>query len=318
MASIAARVHVIAQQQLRDLLSQAVEEVWFTLPGYDRENVDEWLSRVLPLVDAAQRRSVALTDAYLARERGRDVLGVPVDETTGAPVRNGTPPEVVYQRPLITLWSALADGASFAQAFARGLDRATSAAETDALLSMRAAASWVGEIDDGIYGYERVTDGSACDLCQIASTQRYHTSQLMPIHSHCGCSVAPLTEPAEGGIVNRDLYRQLKADRAMDRITAARRERGFRQRADANEQRARRWRREAASEQDPERRERLIERADRYEQRAAEQRRTAEQLAAGDRRVPEAVAVREHGELGPVLTDASHRFTSQDDLPLAA
>lgn len=45
-----------------------------------------------------------------------------------------------------------------------------------------------------IVGYERVPDGNACDLCDLASGQRYTRGDLMPIHDGCGCGVEPLTE----------------------------------------------------------------------------------------------------------------------------
>lgn len=45
-----------------------------------------------------------------------------------------------------------------------------------------------------VVGYERVPDGSACALCNIAAGQRYTSGNLMPIHDRCGCGVMPLTE----------------------------------------------------------------------------------------------------------------------------
>lgn len=250
-----AHAHITAQERLRRAVSQAVAHVWATLPAYDDGNVDEFLGMVVPVVNAGQRQSVAVTEAYLARERRRRPLGIDPGTVIGPAARNGVAPEEVYRRPFVTVWTALKAGTAFAQAVDAGLERLTSTAETDIQLAMRGTLQAVGEADDGIHGYERIPDGNACDLCLIASTQRYHVSDLMPIHNRCGCGVGVLTDPAVGQVINQDRYRQLKDSGAIKRIT------GQRQRS-----------RGAAAEQ-------------------------------------VTVAVRDHGELGPVLVDAAQHFT---------
>lgn len=226
-----AEAHVIAQERLRAIVVAAVAAAWAALPRYDRDQVEPWLATVVPLVLAGQRQSVALTEAFIARALRRQPLGVNPANLIGAAVRNGTAPQEVYQRPFVNVWTALKDGKEFEQAVAEGLDRATSAAATDVQLSMRATAAAVGGADPGIYGWQRVTDGNACDLCLIASTQRYHKADLLPIHNHCGCSVAPITEPS-GQVIDRALYRRLKAEGAIDKITAQRQRRREREAAE--------------------------------------------------------------------------------------
>jgi hypothetical protein len=215
------QAHIVAQQRLRDLLTAAVLRAWDGLPGHDRADVDEWLTTVLPLVTGAQRQSAALTEAYIARALRRAPRGIPIGDVTGAAVRAGTTPEDVYTRPFITFWSALKNGDDFAAALAAGGARATNAAATDVQLTMRATAAETGSEDDDITGWERVPDGGACSLCLIASTQRYHSDDLMPIHAHCGCGVRPLTGD-HGHVINRDLYGRLKAEGEIDKITRQR------------------------------------------------------------------------------------------------
>lgn len=48
--------------------------------------------------------------------------------------------------------------------------------------------------EQAIVGYERVPDGDACKLCNLAAGQRYRKPNLMPIHNRCGCGVRPLVE----------------------------------------------------------------------------------------------------------------------------
>jgi hypothetical protein len=106
-------------------------------------------------------------------------------------------------------------------------------------------------------------------------------------------------------VINRDLYRELKSDGAIDRITAQRRAGRYRDRATANRGKAEGWAKQLETETDPARRARLEERADRYRSRADEQEAKAKAVDAGD----VTAKVVEHGELGPVLVNADHDFT---------
>jgi hypothetical protein len=212
MATELARAHILSQERLRALVVAAAGRIWGGLPGYDRQNIDEWLSGILPVVAAAQRQSIALTDAYLARALERQPLGIDPADASGAAVRAGTPPEQVYRRPFVTVWTALQGGTQWEDAVHSGLARATSTAATDVQLSMRRTLQIVGEEDELILGYQRVTDGDACAFCRLVAGQRYHTSQLMPIHNHCGCGVDVIT-----GEQRPDFTGQLDNDRVAVR-----------------------------------------------------------------------------------------------------
>lgn len=226
-----AEAHIEAQRRLRDFAENAVGTIWARLPGYDEEHVEPFVKSVVPIVLAAQRQSVSVTDAFLARALGRSPLGVPREEASGAAVRAGTPPEHVYRRPFVTVWTALQAGTEWEAAVASGLARARSTAATDVQLSMRQAAHLVGEQDDNIYGFARKANPGACKFCQTVDGAYVKSASAFPLHPHCGCGLEPLTEPHP--------------------------------------------------------------------------------LAAT---LPDGVAVREHGELGPVLTDPVHEFTSEVDL----
>lgn len=311
MASPLTNAHIEGERRIRGATMRALSAIWAGLPGYDRANLDQWLSEALPVVEAAQRQSVSLTNAYLGRTLERQPLALPIEELIGASIRNGTPPAVVYERPFITLWGGLADGSAYQDAARKALDRATSTAAWDVQGSMRATAAAVGRRDGRIYGYERVPDGGACQFCLVASTQRYHSDDLMPLHNHCGCGIEPLTEDASAsGIIHRDLYRELKAEGAMDRITIQRQIPGYRKRAAGNRERAASARAELDRETDPARQRRLRDRADNYEARAAKQEAEANALQAGKVRA----RVVEHGEMGPTLVNADDHFTSKSEL----
>lgn len=314
---------VAAQQRLREFTAAAVTRAWENLGGYDDTDVARFLAVAIPLVRAAQRQAVSLTDAYVARALDRRPLGIDPQDILPT-IRGGglaTPdardlvaPEIVYRRPFVTTWTALADGKPFDTAVREGQHRASSLAATDVLLAMTHTTTEIARRDKTITGWERVPDASACPLCLIASTQRYHREQLMPIHDHCNCGVRPLTDPihAESGragqIINRELYKQLKRDGVIDRITAQQQKGRARERAEGNRERANATRDEARTERDPRRRVRLEQRAASWDVRAARQ----DVIANG----PD-VAVRLHGELGPVLTNAGHAFKGPSDIPQA-
>ena len=115
--------------------------------------------RVLPVVQAGQRRTVALTDAYLARATRTRPVGLVADDLIGAAVRNGTDPADVYRRPFVQLWSALSNGAQFMDAMNAAGVRAAQSASTDVSLTMRASAgAFDAQAADEarIVGWERV------------------------------------------------------------------------------------------------------------------------------------------------------------------
>lgn len=195
MSTALARAHITAQEQLRATARRGVEVIWGSLPAYDKRNVDEWLTRVVPLIAAAQRQSVLLTDAFLARALDRAPLGVDPGRLTGAAVRAGAAPAEVYRRPFVTVWAALKTEVAYDAAVAAGLARATSTAAMDVQLAMRATLTEVGQEDASITGYQRVADAGACEFCLSVDGARLTTADPMPLHNGCGCGVDVLTEP---------------------------------------------------------------------------------------------------------------------------
>lgn len=194
MASPLAEAHIEAERRLRVLLTGAVAGIWRGLRGYDERNVDEWLSRVLPLVLAGQRASISLTEAYLARVLERQPLGIDAGSVIRE-VRAGTTAEEAYRRPFVTLWWKLSEGLLFADASAAALARAQGMAAFDVQAAMARTARTVGEADFRIQRFRRVADANACAFCQALDGSILGSADAMPLHNHCGCGIEPLTEP---------------------------------------------------------------------------------------------------------------------------
>ena len=190
--------HLTLQERLRAIIVGLVTQAWHGLPGYDEEDVPQFVEQASAAVIAGQTRAVALADAYIARALGRGPLGLNAADLTGPAVRNGTPADVEWRRPFVQAWSALGRGVQYEDAIAQGLHRAANMAATDVQLAHLRAYNAIGAADERIVGYQRVPDGSACTFCRTIAGRRYHKQALQPVHAHCGCGVAPITEATRG------------------------------------------------------------------------------------------------------------------------
>lgn len=158
------------------------------------------------IIRAAQHTVVALQGAYLSRAAeiaGQTWKTATVSSSFLDTLRTGVDFSTEYERPFNQLYTALASGANYDQATQAGLTRLESLAKTDLQLAASRAGQQAvakqpdaGDTETGkphVVGYQRVTtSGHPCALCLIASTQRYHVEDLMPIHPGCQCIVDPI------------------------------------------------------------------------------------------------------------------------------
>lgn len=264
-----ATVYAQRYNRLRVAAGVSVGRAWDGLAGLDDAAADRFADVAADLSLAAQAQTAAAIDGYLATMLGLvegegSVVGLDPGAVTGSAVRNGTEPIDVYRRGIVAARVAVSEGHGFADAMSIGRGRVVSAAETDVALTQRAAMVETAGRSSGIVGYRRVLSGQSCALCATASTQRYHTDVLMPIHNHCDCGVSPIIGDKDPGqVINKPLLADLK-------------------RADTGDAAYWRSRRLTVAED-------------------------------GTVSLP-TIAVREHGELGPVLADAADDFTGPDDL----
>jgi hypothetical protein len=188
---------------------RAAKAAWTSVPDYSDDGLAAWLDSIIPLLMAGQQTIATLTDIYIAAELSElsqevvQAVGIPAEMASGAALRNGVPPEVEYERPFREIWYQLSQDKDFADAVRLGEQRAMTMISTDLQLarthSARYALSQSGP-GLGVVGYRRVLgSGHSCELCQIASTQRYHIADLMPIHANCSCGVAPILGDKDPG-----------------------------------------------------------------------------------------------------------------------
>lgn len=165
------------------------------------------IARLVPTILASQQTMVALVTNELHRQTGQRRIVVSPREVTGAALR-GVPIEQVYRRPFTEIGRQLAAGKPPAQALAAGQRRLEKTAVTDLqLVQTHTVRDFATQLQarrpDTVVGFRRVLSAKPnhCALCILASTQRYRSFDLMPIHPGCGCTVAMIMGDQDPGQV---------------------------------------------------------------------------------------------------------------------
>jgi hypothetical protein len=191
---------------VRQRVLSYIQRVWGSLDSWRAADIDRFVNAVVPVVTGGQQQIAALTDAYLAAVESA-ITGVPV-RPVGVPAAlvtdeaiRGVAAADVYRRAGPTVWSSLSRGDTLTWAVRQGLNRALSMGATDLQLARTHASHHILTRKNTVRGYRRVLTGSkSCGLCIVAATQRYHRSQLLPIHPGCSCGVVPIygdTDPGQ-------------------------------------------------------------------------------------------------------------------------
>lgn len=165
----------------------------------------------------------AFIDAFLDAH-GVEPVGAGVDpEAIVARSRAGTGVDELLERPFKTARMALADGVAFDAAMDQARRRLENIVATDVQQSFRLAfAERMGQ-EPQLHAYRRVLAGPEnCSLCVVASTQRYRSDKLMPIHPGCDCSVEPLAPGTklrgaiiEDGVPRLDAAKQIIREQGL-------------------------------------------------------------------------------------------------------
>jgi hypothetical protein len=176
---------------------------------YSSDAITAFTARIVRAVEAAQRQTAAVTDAYLSR-----VFSV----LTGRPTRRLGPVDIGGLRVGVThqgAYGRLADQYRFE--VSRGtltpiarelvLERARVLAETDVDLAFRAQVDGYARSDGfkELLGWRRVihpelSAGGSCGLCIAASERVYGRFELLPLHARCKCDVLPIVGDEDPGM----------------------------------------------------------------------------------------------------------------------
>lgn len=188
MTAAIERAEQVARREVRDRLVQYATHLWGSMGSWRDADVERFVATITPRILAGQRTIAQLTDGYLSGVTGARGVGV-VDLTR---LRGGASAADVYARPAVTMRTDLADGKPFPDALAASTRRLANLVATDLQLAMTHQARAFGRAR-GVEAWARTLTGSEnCALCLIASTQRYHRGDLMPIHPGCDCGIRSL------------------------------------------------------------------------------------------------------------------------------
>lgn len=199
-------------QQIRSDTLERLLSLWLGLKSWQSSSdISRFLAQALPTVEGGEVATANTTAAVLAAQYAALTdtplrhIGVPPNQVSGKALR-GADPRVVYARPFVQLYTALSKGASFDTAFQQGTNRLKSIASTDLQLSKTHATRLVMGQQKKVSFFARTLNGPhSCALCIVASTQRYHSGDLMPIHPGCDCGVKELPDKVDpGDILDRE------------------------------------------------------------------------------------------------------------------
>lgn len=217
VASALAGAYNVQASALRGQSAEAIGRLWdATVQDPTDATLGLWVERA-GATDrayrvAASRAAEAYVNAVEPAMTGDRWSGSPVDHQAVADgVRNGVPPEDLWARPVVRL-RALLGANPLVDALRRARGYAEEIQATNAGLAGRNASNASMATSTRIVGYRRVTDGNACDFCQLASTQRYTLGALMPLHGgSCGCTVVPIIGNQDPGrVLDKELLGRLK------------------------------------------------------------------------------------------------------------
>lgn len=258
-------------------------QLFKALPDWRNENAAEYKRLVDANLTAAKVQAARIQNAYYAEvakvsgETYTPVVVRPADVATPA-LRNGVPFEEVWQRPFVSMYTELSRGNTVSGAIAAGAARAFQLATTEVQLATTHTGRRVRGNNNNIVGYRRVLSGSEnCALCAIASTQRYRSGDLKPIHPGCDCGEEPIYGDVDPGqIIDPGLLEDthLLVERTLETTS----DRGARD---------------------------------------AGLSKVIESPTAGDKLADytDLIITRNHGEYGPTLSFRDQRFTSARDIP---
>lgn len=212
-----ARQHSLTSIAIQGRVQAAVAGAWQAVWGFDDAALEEWLGIAVPIVQAAQLHMGTTTAAYLsaavADMTGAPLVfgGTPEGLMIGPRIRRGIEPKEVYTRPVVEARSLVAAGLDRNEALRRAGTRAVSLAATDVQSTKLYTAQHFMQTTPGVVGYRRhLTGARSCGLCVVASTRRYHRSELMPRHPGCDCGVLPIVGDHDPGeVLNRELLESM-------------------------------------------------------------------------------------------------------------
>lgn len=205
--------------------ASAVQRSYLATLPLDDASAALWTQQATSLVEVGRMASADLTSTYLRMygEIEKSSLAIEAGSSLPLEYRDGLDPEYVYKRSIIKARTLISQGMESYAAQTVAADGAASRADTDSMMAARSRSNNIYSLTPTIVGYRRVPDTNACQFCLLVSTQRYHTGYLMPIHTKCHCTTAPIIGKKDPGqVVDKELLQTIKESGAKARVATVR------------------------------------------------------------------------------------------------
>jgi|SRR5690606_28071238 len=213
MASDAYKQAVAA---IRTQVREVARRLFLANGSWRDADLEQFVERFVPLMLAAETRIALLTSRDIERELTElfgtaRPISIDTAAVTGSALRNADPNEV-YARAYHEVWYRLAEGDELNLAVRKATERLDKMVLSDLQLAKTHTYREALQQDGRAPAFERVLTGAEnCSLCVVASTQRYHRSNLLPIHPGCDCDVRPLAVDTGEQIINHDRLNEVEA-----------------------------------------------------------------------------------------------------------
>jgi hypothetical protein len=204
--------HAAQRQSLTVALIRLLLGLWGSFDRWDNDD----------LIGAQAARSATLVDTYLGRSRrlarsyATAMLRVGGISSPNLPAvqdlypRSGVSILDVYRRPANLYRWRRSVGDTDEQARKVLEQRVTDLAQMDVIRAEDYVTQDTYARTPGVIGRRRIIhpelseSGFSCGLCVVAADRVYKVKELKPIHAHCNCTDAPITEGFDpGGALNR-------------------------------------------------------------------------------------------------------------------
>jgi hypothetical protein len=198
----AAALYLQRAATIRAVLGDAAVALWDAIedPG-ELASINAYADTMARLSAGAQRAMAESLAGYLQVATGDtddewdadELVGEAVREEEGGLARG-------WSIPAFSMWKALGQGMSYAEAHAQAREDVRVQAETDLALAQRESMRELAGALDPVIGYRRIVGGSECEFCTLISDRLYHDDDLMPVHPNCNCGVLPVLRLEDGTI----------------------------------------------------------------------------------------------------------------------
>lgn len=183
-----------------------------SMGSIDRADIASFVEQARPITSAGAAEAAELTTGYLSELTGETPSALDLVETAK------------FDAPFLRTWHNLKEGQAYEDARAGGAYQAETVGH-DATLD--GGAQRMTSPGVKVRGWRRVITPTACEWCQVVSTQLYKTAEtarLQGKHHDCKCHVVavPSDKADVAQAMNRARLKQLKASGAVSRVSAAR------------------------------------------------------------------------------------------------